>query len=165
MLKQRVLIISIVILVVINLAMMSFMWFTREGKGPRIRRLSSEKRTERVLEKRLKLNEDQLVQFKEAREMHFEMTNPLIESIHDNRVKLNSREAFRLSKTEVENITESIGKLTTELEQYNFTHIQKLRSICNEEQKKKFDMLISKMVEQGRGPKIRKKRRSRRHGN
>lgn len=163
MAKQKILIATIVILVVINLATLSFMWFSKSGGSKRYR-TDSRNRTEMILERRLKLSEDQVEAFREAREEHFKETTPIMESIHANRVKFNNTNSYELEENEIKLLADSIGVLTAQLERYNFEHMQELRAICNENQKKRFDAITKKMFEHGARPKIRAKRRNKRRG-
>lgn len=163
MARQKILIATIIILVIINLGTLSFMWFTK-SKGAKRHRTDTPQRTEMILERRLKLTESQVEAFKEAREEHFIITAPIMESIHTNRVKLNNPDSYDLGEDEITVLADSIGTLTAQLEKHNFAHMQELRSICDENQKKRFDAITKKMFEHGSRPKLRKKRRNKRRG-
>ncbi len=163
MTNQKTLLVTVILLVIINLATLSFMWFTRRD-SPRLRKFKSDRRSEMIFERRLKLTEEQVEAFRKAREEHFALTTPLLETIHTNSVKLNDANSFQLEDSEVEQLTTSIGEATAQLEKYKFMHIQELRSICNEKQKKEFDAILNKVLERGPLPKMRKRRRhNRRH--
>ncbi|MEL7002776.1 MAG: periplasmic heavy metal sensor [Bacteroidota bacterium] len=162
MTKRNILVATVIVLVVINLATLSFLWFTRQESTPG-RRIGHPGKSEMILERRLKLNEHQLEAFKEARNEHFDLTSPIIESIHQNRLKINSAIPDNLTSDEIDSLADKVGMLTAQLEKYNFTHLQQLRAICDEKQREKFDVLTKKIFE--RGPRMRMKKRKGRRRN
>lgn len=156
--NQKTLIITIIVLVVINLTTLSFLWLTR-SKSHRTIRPFPDKRIEQVLEKRLKLSKEQSEAFKNAREEHFEKTAPLIDLIHKNRQKLNNPASDQLTASEVDVLTASIGTSTTQLETYNFDHMQRLRNICDETQRKKLNHLMNRMIERGHTSRTKRRKK------
>lgn len=159
--KQKILVVSVVLLIIINLATLSFMWFSKHHRGEHFKRKEAHS-GEMILERRLKLNDEQVEAFSKAREEHFEKTDRIIASIHEQRRELNNAISTQQPESEVKEIISAIGKSTVQLEELNFTHMRQLRALCDENQQKKFDVLIRKILE--KGPHFKKRKRRRSHG-
>jgi len=154
--KQRILIIAVVVLVVLNIATLSFLWMSKYDKHKH-RKMKHKPDVENYLVRRLNLSPEQADAFKIAREQHFKQTHELQRSLHDNRKRLTEL----LSDTDTSQQNEllvNIRDQNIQIEKLNFQHLQNLRSICTDEQKLKFDSVIFKVVDKGAG--MRRKIRS-----
>jgi len=147
--KQKILTIAVVILVVMNIATLSFIWIS-ENSEHHHRKKKKRPDVERYLSRKLDLSAEQAEAFKTAREKHFEHTDDLMRSLRDDRQMLSQM----LSNTDTARQNEMmlrIAEKNAELERLNFIHLQNLRSICTVEQKQKFDSVIFKVIDKGAG--------------
>ena len=154
--KQRTLIIAVVILTIMNIATLSFLWFSKSDKRHH-RNMRQQPNVENYLTRKLKLSKEQADEFKTARRKHFENTQSLLRSLHADRHSLSEM----LSNVDTIKQNELILKISNknaQLERLNFLHFQNLRAICTEEQKQKFDSVISKVID--KGTRFRKKLKS-----
>lgn len=105
----------------------------------------------------LKLDSVQQETYKKLREEHQSQVRPLRDSISrakDNFFDLLKQES--VSDSVVEYASKKIGNLEQQREIFTFRHFQKLRAICNTEQKIKFDSIIQQALKQmapQRGPR------------
>ncbi|TRX57748.1 periplasmic heavy metal sensor [Fulvivirga sp. M361] len=136
---------TVAVLIVINLITLSFLWFSRSIKKDHVN-LSDEFRVERYLRKELNLNEEQIRFFKGARREHFKSIQTLTQDMHSARVALTRLLAEEPDTAAVEELIRAVVTKQAELERYNFQHLRKLRSVCNEVQKPKFDSVMLKVV-------------------
>jgi Spy/CpxP family protein refolding chaperone len=155
--KQRILIIALVVLVLLNITTLSFLWMTKYDKHPH-RSKKNKPHVEQYLTRKLDLSTEQAKSFKLAREQHFEQTHELQRSLHDNRKKLT--ELLSDADTSKQNeLFQKIANQNIQIEKLNFQHLQNLRSVCTDEQKLKFDSVIFKVIDKGAG--MRRKVKSR----
>ena len=98
----------------------------------------------------LKLDSVQQETYKKLREEHQLQVRPYQDSIGKAKDKF-----FDLLKQEnvadslIENFSKKIGNLEQQRDVFTFRHFQKLRAICNKEQKIKFDSIIQQALKQG----------------
>jgi len=139
-------IVLVAILVIVNLTIMSFIWFG----GNNIRNQHPPLKNgvaEGYILKELNFDSTQKAAF-------FELKNQHHESIHliKEQIKIAKESFFNLLKdtttTEASIMTASdrISQLEKQIEIKTFHHFQQLRVICNADQKKKFDNIISQVV-------------------
>ncbi len=97
----------------------------------------------------LKLDSVQQETYKKLREEHQSQVRPLRDSIgkaKDNFFDLLKQE--NINDSMVENLSKKIGNLEQQRDVFTFRHFQKLRAICNREQKNKFDGIIQQALQQ-----------------
>jgi len=138
--NNKVLIGVIIVLVILNLISLSFVWsggnHHEDKKSPRV---------ERYLGKRLKLNEDQVSFFKKSRKGHFERSSNLMVEI----AGLRSQLARQIENDASDSLLNSIASKYKELEKLNHEHFRRLRSICDDQQKVKFDSMLFDLARKG----------------
>ena len=138
--RNKVLVGVIVVLVILNIVSLSFIWTEQdhqeEKKSPRV---------ERYLGKRLKLDEEQVTFFKKSRKEHFERTSNLMAEI----AKLRSQLAVQIENEASDSLLNSVAAKYRELEKLNHEHFRRLRSICDGEQKVKFDSMLIDLSRRG----------------
>lgn len=130
----------IVLLILANIATLTFFWI---GHLKNQRNHSPKE----FLAKSLHFSETQKNAYFELAKDHNESANKIREQI-----KINKEELFQLLKSE--KIDDSIKKNAAlkisisiqALDMLTFEHFKKVRALCTEEQKPKFDELIQKMV-------------------
>lgn len=138
--NNKVLISVIIVLIVLNMISLSFIWNGRshhEGDHP--------PKVEKFLGKRLNLSEEQVSFFKKSRKEHFEKTSNLMSEIASLRSKLVQQIEIEAS----DSLLNSIASKYKELEKLNHEHFRRLRSICNDQQKVKFDSMLFDLARKG----------------
>jgi hypothetical protein len=139
--KNKILIGIIIVLVVLNITSLSFLWLGRGGqehdnKPPKI---------ERFLGRRLQLTDKQIQAFRGERKNHFSTSESLIASLTKARIAL----TLNSESTIKDSLLQVVVSKNEQLEALNLEHFQKLRSICNDQQKIKFDSLMVEMLIKG----------------
>ncbi len=109
------------------------------------------------LTRELKLDSAQQETYKKLREEHRSQVRPFQDSIgkaKDSFFDLLKQE--NVSDSLVEGFSKKIGNLEQQRDIFTFRHFQKLRAICNKEQKIKFDSIIQQALKQmapSKGPR------------
>lgn len=157
LLKTKVLTITIVILILLNIGTMimvfmvsnrpdeferrpgsGFMAPRGEGGGMRMR-----VGIETMLTERLHFTEEQISEFEKTREFHMKETKRISESIRSNKINLNKLVASqKVDSVEFHKSIETIAVLQGEMEKLNFNHFREIRKICNDEQREEFDRFL-----------------------
>jgi Spy/CpxP family protein refolding chaperone len=150
--KNRLAVISIIILVILNLFTLSALWFQRFGENhkppPHHFEMNKQGNGEEFLENELELTEEQAKQFEELRLKHFEKTKILMDEIHRYKKEITDELFSSTPDTNKVNLlSEEIGKNEAELERLSFSHFMKLKSVCQPEQKEKFERLFHVIFE------------------
>ncbi|HWC52851.1 MAG TPA: Spy/CpxP family protein refolding chaperone [Chitinophagaceae bacterium] len=127
-----------------NIALLGFMFF-----GKKDDRKSSErgKSFSDYFEKQLGFTPEQSAQFHQLRDKHFENIRPILKEVRKAKDSLFS--IMRLPEIPdslLENAAENLAQKEKAQELQSFRHFRKVRDLCTEEQKPKFDTLISKII-------------------
>ncbi|MFC2157749.1 Spy/CpxP family protein refolding chaperone [Acidobacteriota bacterium] len=147
---------AIVILVILNMIALGTIYFSRiqrprpmhppeEGQGPESIHF--------FLKQELNLSEGQMDQFKRMGDEHRRQTQPLQDRIH--RLKKDMMgEMFSptLGEEEMDRIAEEIGRLEAQIQKALFSHFKDFASICDTEQRQKFEVLINDVLDLSRPP-------------
>lgn len=129
----------IALLVLINIATLTYIWMQKDSQQPR-----GEGALE-YLTKELNLSDAQQQQFKALRDEHRASHKPLREKgkkLHDNFFDALKGNDSLL----VDRLADSIAVFQKVQELSTFYHFKKIRAICTEEQKKQFDGLIKETM-------------------
>lgn len=153
--NTRFLKITIIILLLINIATLVFMWSSR-GRHDDHRLPHNPNGIADYLTHELGLDENQQKQFKELRDSNHE----LIMEINDKNGKLHRRYFDLLGTTPIDTIkvaaiADSMSQYTKRIELLTFNHFRKVREICNPQQQQKFDLIIQdalRMMAPPKGP-------------
>lgn len=145
--KNKILIGTIVVLVAINLVTLVTLW-TLPGKqtlppfgsppglGP-----------QEFIERELRFSDEQKKEFAQLRNEHQQAARNILEQLRKAKTDL-----FALVRVPdlPENILEEkqreIGRLQSELDMTTFRHFQKIRSMCTEQQRTRFDVVMDEML-------------------
>jgi len=137
----------IVILILLNLATISFLWINRL-KGPGNRELiipdkpPKEKLAE-FLTAELELTESQATKITSLREDHFKSVDKILQKIHANKKNLMDNLFEGTETTEMASLlTKKIGELQSELELLTFNHFLEMKQILGPNQKDNLKELI-----------------------
>ena len=148
--------IVIVLLLLINLSTISFMWLNRPHKNDAVRDFFA---------KELQFTTKQKEQFEALKKEHHEAKEPLKEidkEKHDAYLELLKNP--NVDSLTVKKAVDEIIKVKEKEELAMFYHFQKVRAICDEKQKQKFDEIIKEAARmmgpsrEGQGPPPRRER-------
>lgn len=154
--KNKFLAWVIIILIVLNVVTLGALWL-QKSRGPVHeypgRMPEDKKGPGKFLEQELDLNEEQSKKFAELREQHRTTADGLLKEMRDAREELFEQvKSDNPDMAKVEELENTIGQKTTELEKATFEHFKQLRAICTDEQKVKFDEVIGDAMKMA-GPK------------
>jgi protein CpxP len=158
--KNRVLILVIAVLLLVNVGTISFMFFFR-GNGDESRGQRGRFAVDPYIENELHLSNIQQQQFADLRKEHFSKAEALIRGKHELRkAMLGLLKDSTVNEDRVQRTAAAIGTKETELAVATFEHFRSLRSLCSPEQQQKFDTIIQdvlKMTKPPRGEILRPK--------
>ncbi|MDN5204760.1 periplasmic heavy metal sensor [Fulvivirgaceae bacterium BMA10] len=164
--KNRMMIIAVVILVILNIITISMLWFPRHMRTPahHSTKIKKQPNVERYLERQLKLSSEQINDFKKLRADHFRESRELIGEIQELKQKMFTHlSSGHDNEAEVDDITRALGQKQAALELATYNHFKALWEICDDTQKKRFDKVIHTVMRRmhdAHGPQ-RRQRRSR----
>lgn len=137
MTKTRILTLSVVVLILLNVMMAAFLFMGRPGHkrpdGPKHRII-----------KTLNLNADQVVAYDGLIDQHREVVRNLDSLILESKSQLYQQTVEQDSAT-IEAQVLRISSLTQELERTHFQHFVDLKEICTEDQLPAFEKLASEL--------------------
>lgn len=150
--KNKILIIALIILVVVNMATVASIWLMKptamkyKHKYKKENRYKSDKsnREDRFI-KKLDLNERQAIEFKEEKKLHFQKISVYRDSIMT-RKQLIVEEIFKENPDTnlIKTYNDSIGILNTKVEKLNYNHFIRIKEILNTKQQDKFKEIVQK---------------------
>jgi len=148
--KSILLIVVIGILILLNVATLTTLWVSRckePGPPQMIDKLPSPK-GRLMFEKELNFSKQQLEAVDKLREEHFANVQNIMDDIRKNKDEL-----FNLLKNpdslKVLDLTGKIGTEQKEIELASFYHFQKIRNLCDDKQKVKFDEIFKEIINPG----------------
>lgn len=143
--KNKFLTAIVILLLLANIVSIATFWWTRENVAPPPGNGGGSAANFLVHE--LSFDSKQQDAYKLLREEHQQQTKLAREKV------MESRKIFfdLLNKDSVntfllKNLAEEIGKNEGQLQLYTFNHFKKVRALCNEQQKKKFDSIIQEVL-------------------
>lgn len=145
--KYRWALTGFLVMLVLNIAVIAGIWILRPGGGPPFREGQSQFRVQRFIERELDLSDEQRITFRELRRDHIRETRGYFRDIRMARQELFEALRDEESEVAVDSLTGIIGRKQQELEKAFYDHFSELRSICDEEQKAKFDQIISRVMQ------------------
>ena len=145
---NRILTIAVVLLLLVNVAMLIFMF---NGRGHHDMKNRDGAPFDRMV-KELNMTEQQQAEFKKLKDEHFTAIKPVFDS-----VKSLKKTFFDLLKEEnlndsmVSNYSGLISQQQAIIDKLTINHFRKVRSLFSGDQQKKFEEFVQKMM-QRRGP-------------
>ncbi len=156
--KNRWLTIITLLLLTANIVTLALLWTNkkpdREHFNPPPPQQQPGGQVFQFITNELKLDSAQQETYKKLREEHQLQVRPLQDSIgkaKDSFFDLLKQE--NVSDSLVESFSKKIGNLEQQRDVFTFRHFQKLRAICNKEQKIKFDSIIQQALKQMAPPR------------
>ena len=142
--RSKILILIIVALLISNIALLGFMFLGKKGNHKPQERGKS---FSDYFEKQLGFTPEQSAKFQQLRDQHFENIRPLLKEVRKAKDSLFS--IMRLPEipdSVLEKAAETLAQKEKAQELQSFRHFRKVRELCTDEQKPKFDTLITKMI-------------------
>ncbi|MEM7110030.1 MAG: hypothetical protein AAF519_17515 [Bacteroidota bacterium] len=158
---NKMLVILVIVLIVINITTVSFLWFKDAPHQKRMRSGSSPK-VEGFLKRKLGLNDEQQRLFQEARKAHFKESRKFMEEMKRFRKQLLVYSGTN-NAVVVDSLFSKLSRVQSDFERLNFEHIQELRSYCSENQQIAFDSVMGSMFEHLSSPERRRLRKKGSH--
>lgn len=138
------------LLVIINIISLTILWKGRPGDRLSERNYDQEKRqnrTERMIHKRLGLDERQMLEFKEARQRHFRKTRATEKLLREKKKMLFQKNMNGEEITEVTPLMNEISRLHLKIDSLTYEHFAELRSYCRPDQIEDFDRFLKTMLQ------------------
>jgi len=161
--KPKILTIVIIGLLVLNFATLAFLWFRRPADiHPQFIRqhmMGQMQGPRGFLEGQLNFSEKQKDEAMKLREEHMKTMMTIQDSIH--MLKDNLFDLIAVTPTDtprVNALVQSIGDEQKKIELATFYHFQKIRALCDDSQKQKFDRIMKEVgnnIGMGMGPRGR----------
>lgn len=143
--KSKVLTIAILGLLILNFVTLAFLIFHRPHFPFPIEPPRKEARG--FLENELNLTDQQKIEFNRLREEHISTVAQIQDSIKPLKDQLFDQiKNDRVDTATVNSITSKIAENQKRIELATFYHFNKIRTLLNDEQKKKFDMVMKDML-------------------
>jgi Spy/CpxP family protein refolding chaperone len=156
--NNRWLTIITLLLLTANIVTLALLWTNKKPDRERFNPLPPQQppggQVFEFISHELKLDSAQQETYKKLREEHQSQVRPVQDSIgkaKDSFFDLLKQE--NVSDSLVESYSKKIGNLEQQRDVFNFRHFQKLRAICNKEQKNKFDSIIQQALQQMAPPR------------
>jgi periplasmic protein CpxP/Spy len=155
--SNKVLTIAVILLLLVNIGLIVFLLTGRSHRDARRSNGRGGGPFEMMM-KELDMTEQQKKEFGQLREDHFKIIRPLFDSIRA------AKTAFfgLIKEPQVSDSTlgiygQRISSLQSTANKLTFAHFQKVRSLFEGDQQKKFDEFVRKMMQRSGGPGGRKK--------
>lgn len=130
----KVLWITIVILILLNLTTLGALWITRNHQP--LSKIEIRHRDKRnFLHNKLKLDDEQLEAFHEIRIKHRQQMGVLLDSIRNLRERLMCQMKKRDLNDSSRLLINNIGIIQSDIEQLNYEHFREILNICDSTQK------------------------------
>ncbi|MCC7401922.1 MAG: periplasmic heavy metal sensor [Chitinophagaceae bacterium] len=142
--NNKVYILIIAVLLISNGVLLGFMFLGKKGNGKPFERGKS---FTDYFEKQLGFTPEQSVQFRQLRDQHFESLRPILREVRNAKDSLFS--IMRLSNAPdsvIDKAAENLAQKEKAQELQSFKHFKRVRELCTDEQKPKFDSLISRII-------------------
>ncbi len=133
----KVLWISVIVLIILNLTTLGALWMTRTHTTL-TKTVKREDTRGKYLKEKLKLSDDQVSKFSEIKMRQKEQLDQKFNEIGQLREKLMAMMQEKDFNDSALVITEKIGKIQSEIEELNYEHFRSLLNICDIDQKKTF---------------------------
>lgn len=141
--KTKLLWLSVIILLVVNVGLTAFMII---NKPPHPKRPPHPHGPKKQIIKKLNFNEEQIKQFDSEIDIHRNQIKELDKQIRDKKNEL-YQNLSKNDPTIKDSLIREINKSQYMVEQAHYDHFLKIRSICDAEQLKKFDEMCENLTD------------------
>jgi len=147
--KNKLLIISVIVLALLNIATLITIWFSPRERKPHFpdHHQPQQRIIRNLLINELHLSDIQMHAFEKSGDIHFHNSRAILDKIHKNKTDMFD-ELFKdiPDTTKISGYLKEIGTDQSELEKLTFDHFLELKKLCNQEQKIKFKSLLKDML-------------------
>lgn len=167
--KNKILTVAVVLLLIINIGILAFLWIDRVPKSPEklppvdrlhapdgrpLVRPPGNPGPKEFLMRELNFNEQQRKEYEKLVDEHKNDMKNIRDKIRNNKEKLwDLFLKHDVDSNDAEAIATEIGAGQKETEMVTFRHFQKVKDLCNDEQKEKFDKVIGDALKM-MGPEV-----------
>ncbi len=150
----NLIILALIVMVALNLSALYMLWNTKAGTeknfaGPGKRPPSPKS----LIINKLDFSETQIKAYEKLIKKHRKIVKQTIGENRRLKKRLYGMLSLPITNTNVEELINKISGNEKTLEIATFEHFRKVRELCNEEQKEKFDKLIIRVIEMMSFPK------------
>jgi len=138
----------ILILILINVATLSFIWFNKPPKEPITQRAEMQReKMHKFMGQRLGLNETQMDGLKKIQDEHFKAMLEIRKNIRDKKHSLYDKMfEENVNENEVNELISELGKLYEKQEEINYEHIKKVKAICTPQQAVEMKKMLQRIL-------------------
>lgn len=147
--KYKWVLAGFIIMLLLNILVLGSIWMVKNGGRPFGRDGAVQFRVQRFMERELDFSEAQKQAFEELRRDHIQETRSIYGDIRKQRRALFAElqgDEEDDSAVRIDSLTNLIGQSQARLDSAIYKHFKEIRSICNVEQRQKFDRIIEKVM-------------------
>ena len=144
--KSGIYIFLIILLALLNVSLILFFWKGPPSKYSHRDRGRGQARMELFVARKLDFSREQVKEYKRLRKEHFQEVEPAFKEMRRLKRALFDLLGRKHIFVEKQQLLEQIGKTQSAIDSLTFTHFEKLRNICNESQKSRFDEIINEVT-------------------
>jgi len=154
--QNKILVVLVIFLLLSNLAMLLFFVILEK---PGKKEADSQPRVTDWMKRELDLSDEQAATFRELRDQHKATVKPMFDSmkVDKNRFYAHLHDSIPVSDSVLEKEATAIGDQQAALELKLYRHFHKLRGLCTEEQRPRFDTMVHKFINRNGSKKSDKK--------
>ena len=141
LIKKNLLLWSVIILILANIAMLATFFITRVHKAPHPAQTPA-----LFIEKELGFDETQKQKFDELHKEHHDESEGIRRKINGEEDSLFSLLPNASSDSAKEQLIKQLAFNKSEIDRMTFDHFRKVREMCNPTQQKKFDVIIHDVI-------------------
>ena len=145
--QNRIWIILVAILVIVNIASLGLLWKGqsrmdfRNGKHPH-----QERGTEKIMRQKLKLDDQQMIEFRKSTQAHFQKIKPIEKQLREKKKQLFQNNLNGISTEDSQDLMNEISHLHLQVDSLTYVHFAELRSYCRQDQIDEFDQFLKMML-------------------
>ena len=148
--RKRNLVLIIVALLLTNIGML--LYFTVGKQKPPQKKLSRADRQAEFMKKEVGFDTIQVTQYRKLNELRDSALVAPNEALRQSKLAMmDLLKQPAISDSDVQRVVDSIGEKQQAVEIVNFRHFQRVRELCNAQQKMKYDTMLYNMVQRMAG--------------
>lgn len=137
-----------IIMVILNIIVLATIWAVRHDGHQHSRNVPVPFRMQRFMERELNFSKAQKETFRQLRKEHIRESRAIHKEIRQyRRALLGQLHSRKTGQIRVDSLANLIGHAQARLDAAIYNHFVEVRSICDEEQKKKFDRIIRRVIQ------------------
>lgn len=141
--KYKWMVFLVVILLISNMVLAFFLFFSNDKKQ---RKRNSPDEWAMKIYTEIGLNQAQIETFKKEKDTYFSIMVPVWNDNKQAKEKLFNNLAIDPADSSIHLLLDEIKRTNHFSDSFTFTHFQKLRALCTDEQKVRFDTIMPKLI-------------------